>query len=185
MAKLNDKIYLDQKGYEQFLEEIDELRGKLRNNGRAKSEAYSSAVGDGWHDNFDFEEAKREELRIMGELKESLEKLSKIVIIDEVINENMVNINDIITVKIEFDEDEIEEMSFKLVGLNRPNLNSEIKEISINSPLGKSVYCKKVGDVGSYDADGNAISYIITDVLKYENNNEIQQEEQTSIRRGK
>ena len=62
----DDKIYLDRAGYEQYLQEIEEIREKLNNNGKIKSEAYAGAVGDGWHDNFEFEDAKREEFKIMG-----------------------------------------------------------------------------------------------------------------------
>lgn len=185
MTNINDKIYLDKKGYNQYLKEIEELKNKLKNNGRIKSEAYTGAVGDGWHDNFEFEESKRQELKIMGELEAALEKLSRIVIIDEVINEDLININDCVTVRLEFAENDIEEMSFRLVGSNRPNSNSEIQEISLNSPLGKSIYQKKVGDKGIYIVNNNEISYIITDVLKYENNIKNEQEDQISIKRGK
>ena len=185
MENIDDKIYLDQEGYNQYLKEIENLKIKLKNNGRVKSESHTGAVGDGWHDNFEFEESKRQELKIMGELEAALEKLSKIVIINEVINEDLININDYVTVRLEFDENDIEEISFRLVGTNGPNSNAIVEEISLNSPLGKSVYHKKIGDKGNYIVNNNSISYIITDIMKYGTNAKNEQEDQTSIRRGK
>ena len=41
-----------------------ELRDYLTSNARSKSDAYVGAVGDGWYDNFAFEDAKMEELKI-------------------------------------------------------------------------------------------------------------------------
>ena len=64
-----EKIYLDQLGYQDYLADIKKLKEELNQNNRQKSSAYDSAVGDGWHDNFDFEHALREEFKIMGFLK--------------------------------------------------------------------------------------------------------------------
>ena len=75
-----DKIYLDQAGYQDYLEEIERLKDLLNQNNQAKAEAYNGAVGDGWHDNFDFEVALREEHKIMGLLQKKREDLEKIVI---------------------------------------------------------------------------------------------------------
>ena len=68
----DEKIYLTKSGYEQFLSELQKLRDSLSNNGKGKSDAYVNAVGDGWHDNFEFEQAKREELRIIADIDYSL-----------------------------------------------------------------------------------------------------------------
>lgn len=170
MLKGEEKIYLDQKGYDQYMQEIQDLKDKLKNNSRIKSDAYESAVGDGWHDNFAFEDAKREEFKIMGMLREKIEGLSRIVVIDKALNENLIDINDYVTVNVEYSKDDKEEFLFKLVGLSHPNINSEVSEISINSPLGKSVYQKSIGYEGSYDVNGNTISFVIVNVTKDYNN---------------
>jgi hypothetical protein len=77
----DDKIYLDKEGYKKYLEEIDELKRQYTLNSKEKSEAYQVAVGDGWHDNFGFEQAKRDEDRILGELRRKTADLRKIVIV--------------------------------------------------------------------------------------------------------
>ena len=53
--------YVSQEGYDLFVKGIDDLRNKLNGKGKEKSESFNSAVGDGWHDNFDFEESARDE----------------------------------------------------------------------------------------------------------------------------
>ena len=80
--KKDDKIYLTQEGYELFLNELNELQNSINQNGVRKSESYSSAVGDGWHDNFDFEDATREERRLLEMLREKREQLKRIEIVE-------------------------------------------------------------------------------------------------------
>ncbi len=167
MQKNNDnKIYLDKAGYEQYLQEIEEIREKLNDNGKTKSEAYTGAVGDGWHDNFDFEEAKREELKILSALRKKLEGLSRIVIIENSKASDLVDIDDYVTISISFDDEDEEEMFFKLVASSSPNFNGEVREISVNAPLGASVYQKKVGDKGSYKVEEDVANFIILDKRK-------------------
>ena len=55
------------------------VKSSLNNNSKEKSQSYVDAVGDGWHDNFAFEEFKREEFKIMSKLKEKISGLSRIV----------------------------------------------------------------------------------------------------------
>ena len=72
-----DKIYLDQDGYENYLKEIDRIREKIRKNSSDISEfASDDAYGDGWHDNFAYEQAIQKENALMYELNEKLKGLS-------------------------------------------------------------------------------------------------------------
>ena len=162
--KNNDKkIYLDQAGYEQYLQEIEEIKKQLNDNSKAKSTAYTNAVGDGWHDNFEFEEAKREELKILSSLKKKIEGLSRIVIIENNKTPDLIDINDYVTIFINYGGTDEEEMTFKLVASSNPNIFGEVCEISVNAPLGASVYQKKVGDKGSYTVENDVINFVILD----------------------
>ena len=135
--KESEKIYLDQKGYQQYLQEIEELKKKLNENNRLKSAAYINAVGDGWHDNFEFEEAKRTEFMIMGLLRDKMEKLSRIVIVDKNNNlkneDDIVDIDDYVSVLLVMPNDETEHIVFKLVG--SLSTKRDVKEVSLNSPI--------------------------------------------------
>ena len=146
------KIYLDSDGYQQILKEIKDLNDRLAANGKEKGEAYSGAVGDGWHDNFAFDQANMEERMIVGQLRERYAMLENAVIVEKQQNENLIDINDVVVVNMIFGPDDYEEFKFKLVGALTGN-NSELQEISINSPLGKSVYRKEIGEKVSYKVE--------------------------------
>lgn len=172
--KKEEKIYLDKEGYEKFLKDIEDVRKQLTNNGKNKSEAYESAVGDGWHDNFAFEDAKREEFRLMGTLRDMLEKLNRIVIIDkaEKIEDDTIDIGNIVTIEMCFNDEEPEEMEFKLVASESTNKDTKITEISINSPLGQAVYQNKVGHSGAYKVGDNKTSFTILNNGKSNDNHQ-------------
>ena len=114
MKNNEEKLYLDNDGYQRLLEEIDLLKAKLAKNGKEKGEAYSGAVGDGWHDNFAFDEANMQERMILGQLKECYQKLERAVIVERHDDETLVDVNDIVTVNMIFGPDDSEELEFKL-----------------------------------------------------------------------
>ncbi len=151
-----EKLYLDQKGYQDYLEEIEKLKEELNRNSAKRAESYQDAVGDGWHDNFDFEVALREEYKIMGMLEKKQKELEKIVIIEPTNNIDQIDINQYVTVKLLL-MDEEEELSFKLVA----SLNPKEDEISLNSPIGRAIYGKKAGDKVSYRVLNKEYSVII------------------------
>lgn len=163
---LNNVIYLDQEGYDQYLAEIEQLRAKLNLNGQYKSDVYRSAIGDGWHDNFEFEDAKREEYKILCELRDKLEGLSRIVIIDKKEDSEVVDINDIIVILMSMNGKNPREKQVKLVASPNPDLYAEISEISVNSPLGKTIYQQEVGFKGNYSVNNNVIYVEICKILK-------------------
>lgn len=167
MKEENEPIYLDKEGYEQFLEELEEIKRKLNKNGQQKSSAYVNAVGDGWHDNFEFEEATREEYKILSDLREKTARLKRIVIVKKNENENKTaNINDLILVSMSFGNEEPSDEIFKLVASFNPNIFADIKEVSINSPLGKSVYQQSEGYSGEYSVNNSTIHFELKKISK-------------------
>lgn len=161
-----DKIYLSQKGYEQYLQELQDLRDQLTNNGKNKSDAFVSAVGDGWHDNFEFENAKREELRIQSLIENKVDRMKDIVIIEDKGQDSVISVDDYIDVEMTYPGENPENMIFKLVGASTPNFKASIQEVSLNSPLGKSVYEKKVGDNVNYEVNGMTVNVLINGKAK-------------------
>ena len=70
----------------------------------------------------------------------------KVTIVENAHNENTVNIGDTIVADLIFAEDDVEEITFKLV-VDNGNLNVDPKLITINSPIGKSVLNKPIGEI--------------------------------------
>ena len=92
-----------------------------------------------------------EERKIRSKLEKMYSEQNKLEIIDMPIYEdNKVNINDIIKIRIMYSVDDIEEELIKLTGKYIPNTEAKIQEISLNSPLGKAIYMKDIGSFTSY-----------------------------------
>lgn len=145
-----DKIYLDEEGYKEQLASIEEVKEKLRNLEKEKTEGYYAAVGDGWHDNFAYEDAVRQERMLFNELDNRKEELSRIMVIKRGKNSNIVDIEDIVTLEIDFNND-VDRCTYKLVA----HKSKSDDEISINSPLGKAIYKKKYGSNVEYRVKDN------------------------------
>ena len=78
----------------------------------------------------------------------------------------VVDINDLVTVSMNFQNEEPETFSFKLIDLDNFNYDSEVNEVSIYSPLGINVYHKSVGCTGQYSVDGSIVVFTITNCTK-------------------
>lgn len=159
------KIYLDSQGYESLLQNIERLKNKLHENNMGRKDAFDAGAGDGW-DSPEFEEIERNERVILGELQRCYDELSRVVIVERQDNSDIVDIGDTIKVDMYFSANDYEEETFKLVG-GTPNfdLSAEIQEVSINSPLGNSIYKKKIGDNCSYSVNNRQFTVIIKEKL--------------------
>ena len=156
MKEDNNIIYLDEEGYNAYLQDIENTRKELGKISKMRLENHLH----------DADDAKREEYKIIGELTEKLQKLQKIQVIKTNDIKDLICINDFVTVDMMFSEDDVEECMFKLVASNTPDTNASIPEITINSPLGKAVYLQEVGYLGNYSVEGNEISFLIKDFRK-------------------
>lgn len=133
-----EPIYLDQDGYNEYLKNIEKLKKAIQENNMGRKEAFDAGAGDGW-DSPEFEEIERINMRLSGELRNMYESLNRIVIIEKHNDQEIVDIGDVIVADMIFSPDDMEEMTFKLVGASG-DFNAEIQEISINSPLGNISY---------------------------------------------
>lgn len=143
------EILVDKNGYKQFYDEIEKLKALSTSNATLGSEVYKDAVGDGWHDNFAFEESMRESRSIAKKIDDMLAKQQYLKIIDDKNKEiNLVNIGDTVKIEIRYATEDIENEIITLTGKYIPN--NEINEISLNSPLGKALFKAKIGTSTSY-----------------------------------
>ena len=151
-----DKIYLDEHGYNEYLEEINELKEKLKENNSNITEYQSSdAYGDGWHDNFAYEQARKYEDSLFHQLNQKMDNLKNIVIVDDEVDENQIGLNCMVEVLFD-NEDEVE--TFLLTGSYKSNIDGAIQTITLNSPLGNSIYKKRIGDTFSYKVNDKQIN---------------------------
>ena len=139
------EILVDRNGYEQFLSILNELKSSLENIASGAAEVCRDAVGDGWHDNFAYDELMRDERKVSAKLKKMLLDGRNIKIIKDVnSNADTINIGDTLKVEVIYAEDDIEVFEVKLTGKYLPDSESSIQEISLNSQMGRALYLKNV-----------------------------------------
>lgn len=157
-----DKIYLDEDGYKQYLEELETIKKKIEANSRDIAEYMSDdAYGDGWHDNFAYEQAMQKENVLKRDLDLKLKGLNNIVIVDSKTKDDVVGLNKIVDVLFD-GETEIE--SFLVTGNSSSNIDNDIPQVTINSPLGSAIFKKKKNETFSYNVDKNTITGKIIDI---------------------
>ena len=147
---MEEKIKLNKNGYEDYLREIERKEKELADLRIYKGKD-AIFQGDNWHDNPTLYQTELKEMSLMKEIAEMKHRLNNIEIVENIGDDNLVDIGDVVKIDMIFSETDREEQIFKLVGTS-PNfdLTAEIQEISINSPIGKAMYHKKLGDVASY-----------------------------------
>lgn len=157
-----DKIYLDQNGYDSYIKELEAIREKIKKNSSDISEfASDDAYGDGWHDNFAYEQAVQKENALLYQYHQKLEGLNKIEIIESCKNNDSVEIGSV--VELQFDGETDTEI-YTLTGNTTSSIDNEGMSITINSPLGRSIFKKKKMDNFQYEIDFNQISGKIIDI---------------------
>lgn len=161
-------VLVDTDGFNQYYEELNRLKDISLSIASIGSESYADAVGDGWHDNFAFEDTMRESRKIASRINKMLEDEKYLKIVDKKSNsDDIIDVGDILKIKVIYDIDDIEEYTVKLTGKYMINNNAKIKEISLNSPIGRSIYLKNINDddIGYYVNDKKTSIKIINKIL--------------------
>lgn len=164
-------ILVDKKGLKQYYDELDRLNTLYLSSSNSASTSYASAVGDGWHDNFDFEESIRELRKIKTRINNMKEEEPYLKLVpNEKLNSNIININDIIKIRLIYAKDDYEDLTIKLTDNYLPTKNDNYEEITLNSIMGKTIYKKDIKDNIYYTVNDNKI--VIQILEKESDNNE-------------
>ena len=149
-------ILVNTDGFNQYYEELNKLKDLSLSIASIGSESYADAVGDGWHDNFAFEDTMRESRKIASRINKMLEDEKYLKIVDKKsTSDDIIDVGDILMIKVIYDIDDIEEYTIKLTGKYMIDNNAKIKEVSLNSSIGRSIYLKNIND--------NDIHYYVND----------------------
>ena len=152
-------VLVDTDGFNQYYEELNRLKDLSLSIASIGSESYADAVGDGWHDNFAFEDTMRESRKIASRINKMLEDEKYLKIVDRKrTSDDIIDIGDILKIKVIYDIDDIEEYTIKLTGKYMIDNNAKIKEVSLNSPIGRSIYLKNINDDIGYYVNDKKIS---------------------------
>ena len=159
-----DEILVDEEGYKQYFEELDKLKNLRLLIAVKGGEACKEAVGDGWHDNFAYEDAKRHEDTVVAQINKLVETSNYIEILNlDKYFDDKVNINDMIELRFQYEEGSIDIDKFKLTGNWKSKDCDDYQEITLNSPLGKAIYMKELKSKVEYTVNDKLI---VVDILK-------------------
>lgn len=107
--------------------------------------SFLQADGDGWHDNFGYEQATMEEKMIVDRINALNKEIMMATLIDEEsTDKTSISVGVLVCLKIKYSDDDIETFDGKIVAY--PGEFSQ-SEITINSSIGQAILKKKVGDV--------------------------------------
>ena len=127
-----EKIFIDIEGYNQFIDELERLKLESLSIATRGSEEAKNAVGDGWHDNFAFEESMRESRTIASKINKMMEEKQILKVINKTkLKEEFVNIDDVIKLEIIYSEDDKEEEIVQLTGKYMPNTENDIHMLGV------------------------------------------------------
>ena len=94
-------VLVDTDGFNQYYEELNRLKDISLSIASIGSESYADAVGDGWHDNFAFEDTMRESRKIASRINKMLEDEKYLKIVDKKSNsDDIIDIGDILKIKV-------------------------------------------------------------------------------------
>ncbi|MEK7512714.1 MAG: transcription elongation factor GreA [Patescibacteria group bacterium] len=132
-----NKSYLTQDRYDEIVRELDELKTAGR---RSVAEHLKQAkdLGD-LSENFDYQEAREQQSRLERRILELEELIRHSVIIKQAAGTDSVRVGSVVTLKRDRTQ-----LQYSITGSNESNPSE--RKISNESPLGRALLGKRVGD---------------------------------------
>lgn len=150
-----EEIILTREGFDKLETELQHLK-TVRRREVAKRIKQAREFGD-ISENSEYEDAKNEQAFLEGRVREIEQMLRNARIIDDEVADDVVHLGRTVTLR---DLENEEVITYSLVGSAEADpLNYKI---SNESPLGKAIIGKKVGDIVEIDAPIGIIKYEIT-----------------------
>ncbi|MEG0914154.1 MAG: transcription elongation factor GreA [Christensenellaceae bacterium] len=113
-------------------------------------------------ENSEYDDAKNEQARIEGEIV-SIEKMLRNAVVVDQDDVDVQKVNVGTTVKV-YDKEFDEEMEYQIVGSVEADLS--LNKISNESPVGKALIGKKIGNIVRVETPGGIVKYKILDIYK-------------------
>lgn len=161
----NNTLFVDSKGLQEIEQALKQARERLKEVTKSKKEVFYTEGNEWLWFSSDLDAKESDERLILEEIKTLESMISRIEIVERGNDSETIDINDVVEVGIKFDN-EYDEMTIKLVGA-MTDINKDIMDVSINSPLGSAIYKKKVGETNSYKAADQIRQ--VTIIKKYNN----------------
>lgn len=153
-----NETVLTSTGLKEMEEKLDFLK-TVRRLEIAEEIKRARAFGD-LSENAEYDEAKNEQARIEGEIMTIEKMLKNAVVVDEdEVDYKKVNVGTYVRV---LDKEFDEELEYQIVGSAEADLSKN--KISNESPVGKALMGKKVGNVVKVETPGGVLKFKILDI---------------------
>ena len=152
------KIYVTQDGYDQYMEALKDSEINLSEKLKERMGSGKNRVGgDG---DYQTGVSDNEVALAASNVRRLKDEISRLKIVSkENLEESQIDLGDIVTL-LHIDTNEMRQV--KLTGgMPVVRFGDEINSITINSPMGKAIYKKNVGDTVSYSVGKNKFSIFI------------------------
>ena len=158
MKEQEQETILTNEGYKKLTEELEHLKNNKRNE-VAERIKIAISFGD-LSENSEYEDAKREQAHLEGRISDLEKNLSRVKIIKEESDSQRVKLGSKIKVKNINTNDEL---VVKIVG--SMEFDPENLKISNESPIGKALLGKKVGNTAKITLPSGTVSYKILEII--------------------
>lgn len=149
-----DSIYLDDEGLKLYKESINNL---IKSVDRVNDEI-SKLRNDLKHDNIEkINELYELRDQMIRKIEDKRNTLTLVKLIEKENNENILNLGDYATIELDFGDNDKETCLIKLVSVESYTENG-MECVSINSPLGRALYRKNVGEKTYYMVNNNKVN---------------------------
>ncbi len=155
--------HLTKEGYEDLKRKVEDLKSRKRQEIISRIET-ARGFGD-LSENSEYDEAKQAQRENEAEIAQLEEVLKNCVIIEDDGNTDTVKMGHEVTL---FDYEFDEEVKFHIVGSYQADPRSH--KISNESPVGKAVIGKTVGDVFEVATIAGTAKYKVVDIKRYSDN---------------
>jgi len=132
------QLFFSKKGMAKFLDDVRRIEQQIADC-QSNIGEHSMTGGDAWHDNFSYENTRRELTLLNGRLKGFYEIRANSLVIDYPKTVNHIQLGCKVTFKLDGNE-----ITYDIVGFGESD--PENGKIAYNTPLSKSLILKKPGD---------------------------------------
>lgn len=139
-------MLLTKEAYRQKERELENLNKKLQEVRKEKALQISQSDGDDRHDNFGFEQAEIQERAVIKDIRDLTAQLRNVTIVENVEGKSkqIVQVADLVKLKLDYGDDDIFEATYRLQALP----SGKEATVTLNSPIGKLIFQKEVGFIG-------------------------------------
>ncbi len=143
---------------------ISETQVRLKQVVSQKGDAYENG-GNGWHDNFSFEQLVREEAMLAGELA----SLNNILSTSVMVQTSTISADEIcIGTTVTFEDENASVVEYAVVGFGETDVSSNPKKLEYLAPLIDPFIGGSVGDEHTVRLGGRKVTYRVTNIRRSE-----------------